>query len=211
MKNLESAEDKVQQICEALRHETLEPAKLEAQNLIAEAKVERDNILRRAEEEAEALIAKTRKRLAQEKEVYQTSLRQAAKQSMESLRQKIEKRLFNQELESFIQQHLESKKVVAQFVDAIVKAIEKDGLDADLEVSVPKSVNPKELSALLAESTLKKLKDHPIKVGDFAGGAQVKLHDKRMTIDLTEDAIKQLMTSFLREDFRALFFEETEA
>ena len=73
MKNLESAEDKVQQICEALRHETLEPAKLEAQNLIAEAKVERDNILRRAEEEAEALIAKTRKRLAQEKEVYQTS------------------------------------------------------------------------------------------------------------------------------------------
>lgn len=207
MKNLKSAEDKVQQICHALRQETLEPAKLEAQRLIAEAEEERERLLRQAEQEAESIISKARKRMLQEKEVLDTSLRQAAKQSMESLRQKIEKHLFNDQLDTFIKEHLASPKVVAEFIDAIVEAISKEGLDADLEVLVPKAVKTKEISALLADKTLKKLKDHPIRVSDFAGGTQVKLHGKQMTIDLSENAIKQLMTSFLREDFRTLFFQ----
>lgn len=156
------------------------------------------------------MITQARKEMEKESQVLETSLRQATKQSMEMLRQKIEKRLFNDQLQLFVEQHLAAPKVVARFIEAIVEAIQSEGLDADLEVAVPKKVKPKEITSLLADGVLKRLKDHPIRIGDFVGGTQVKLHGREMTIDLTEDALKQLMGRFLRDDFRAILFQEDE-
>jgi V/A-type H+-transporting ATPase subunit E len=205
MKTLEKGGEKIQKICEALRNETLEPAKGDAKKIIEDAQAERERIIRQAEQEAKALIAQTRKQLEQERRVFDTSLGQAAKQGVESLKQNIEHQLFNQQLAEMVEKSTASPQAIASLLDGIVTALKKDGLDADLEALVAKHVNPSEVNALLAQGILEKLKSG-ICVGDFSGGAQVRVKDKRITIDISDQAIGELLSGYLREDFRKLFF-----
>lgn len=206
MKTLEKGGEKIKKICHALREETLEPAQEESKRILEEAKAERDRVLRQAEQEAKGIIANARKSVEQEKKVFETSLQQAAKQSVEVLRQEIEKQLFNKELYSLIEKGTASPQVVATLVEAIAKALAKDGLDADLEALVPKTLKAADVNKLIGQAILQKLKDGTVKLGGFSGGAQVRLVDKKMTIDISEGALVELLTGFLREDFRKLFF-----
>ncbi|MDP1836616.1 MAG: V-type ATP synthase subunit E [Chlamydiales bacterium] len=205
MKTLEKGGEKIQKICEALRTETLEPAKGDAKKIVEDAQAERERIIRQAEQEAKALIAQARKQVEQERRVFDTSLSQAAKQGIESFKQNIEHQLFNQQLAEMIEKSSATPKVVASLLEAIVTALKTDGLDADLEGVVAKNVNPAEVNALLAQGILEKLKSG-VRVGDFAGGAQVRVKDKKITIDISDQALGELLSGYLREDFRKLFF-----
>lgn len=205
MKTLEKGGEKIKKICEALRNETLEPAKSDAKKIIEDAQAEREKIIRHAEQEAKALIAQARKQIEQERRVFDTSLSQAARQGMESLKQNIERQLFNHQLAEMIEKSTATPKAIASLLDAIVTALKKEGLDADLEAIIPKHVNPSEVNALLAQDILEKLKAG-ILVGDFSGGAQVRVKDKKMTIDISDRAVGELLSGYLREDFRKLFF-----
>lgn len=206
MKTLEKGGEKIKKICQALREETLEPAQEESKRILEDAKTERDRLLRQAEQEAKGIVANARKAVEQERKVFETSLAQAARQSVESLRQEIEQQLFNKELYSLVEKGTASPQVVATLIEAITKALAHDGLDANLEALVPKNINVADVNKLLAESIIKQLKDGSVKLGTFAGGTQVRLLDKKMTIDISEEAIVELLTGFLREDFRKLFF-----
>ncbi len=208
MKTLEKGGDKIQKICTALREETIVPAQEEAQRIVQEAQQERERIIRQAEQEAKALMANTRKQIEQERKVFETSLRQAARQSVEQLKQEIERQLFNKELHALVEKGSKAPDVVAKLIDAIVGALAKDGLDANLKALVPKTVKPAEVNALLAESILKKLSEGTVQVGTIAGGAQIRLSGKQMTLDISDEALCELLTGFLREDFRKLFFDD---
>lgn len=202
----ETGEDKIKQICDSLRKETLEPAKQEAEAIIAEAKAKAAQIVKEAEAEAERIFSQTKAEIEQERNVFQSSLAQAAKQSLETLRQEVEKKLFNQELDEVICKEAAKPDVIANLIRAIVEAVEKTGIDADLEAVIPQSVSPKEVSGLLGEKILEKLKGDKVSVGTFEGGAQVRLLGNKMTIDITDDSLKDLMASYIRKDFRKMIF-----
>ena len=53
MKGLETGKDKIQKICDALRKETLEPAKQEAREIVENAHLKADEILQEAKKKAE--------------------------------------------------------------------------------------------------------------------------------------------------------------
>lgn len=101
---------------------------------------------------------------------------------------------------------LTDPKIVAEIINGIVRAIEKDGLATDLTAVVPRLVSPDDVSSLLFEGVRKRLKGKPLEVGGFAGGAQVKLHGKKLTIDLSDQAIKELIANYMQRDFRKLIF-----
>ncbi len=205
-KTLEKGEEKIQKICDALRKETLEPAKQEAEELINEAKLRAEQIIAEARQESEKILAHARENVEQERNVFHSSLEQASRQSVEELRQEIEHRLFNDELEQLVSKQTKDPKVIGKLVDAIVKAIEKEGLKTDISVVIPNTVKPDEVNAVLGEGVLKKLKDGGVKIGGFSGGAQVKLLEKKMTIDITEQSLIDLLSKYLRKDFRQLLF-----
>lgn len=206
MKTLDKSDDKIKKICQALAEETLEPAKVEAARIIEDAQSERERIMRQAEQEAKAIVASGRKQLEQERRVFDTSLSQAAKQSMETLRQQIENALFNKELVEQVENASAPANVVASLIEAIVAALAREGIDTDLAAVIPRTAKPAQVNQLLTQSILQKLHSHPIEVGNFAGGAQVKVKDKKMTIDISDSALSELLAGFLREDFRKLFF-----
>ena len=206
MRSLEKGQDKIQKICDQLRLETLEPAEQEAQRIIEEGKRRAEEIQADAERQAEQMIKQTRGQIEQERNVFHSSLQQAAKQTVEGLRQEIELHLFNEELHNLLETQMGDPKVVAELINSIVSAVEKEGLTTDLTAVIPRSISDEDVRSLLTENIRKRLKGKSLEVGNFAGGAQVKLIGKKMTIDLTDQAIKELLAHYMRKDFRKLVF-----
>lgn len=207
MKSLDSGKDKIQYICDALRKETLEPAQKEGQEIVAKAKEEAEEILKAAGKNAEKIVAAGRECMERERSVFQSALTQACKQSLEGLRQDIEQSLFNSELAKTIEKNSADESLIAQLISAMVNAIDKDGMNVDLSAVIPANVSADSVNKLLAANILQRLKEGTVTVGRFSGGAQLKVHDKKITIDITDEALKELLGGYLRKDFRQTLFQ----
>lgn len=206
MKSLEKGQDKIQQICDKLRHKTLEPAEEEARKIITAAEKKREQIIKEGELLREELIKQAREEMEKERTVFHSSLEQAAKQAMEKLRQEIEHKLFNEELQVILDKQLADPRIIAELINGIVKAIEKEGLETDLSLVIPRLVSPDDISDLLIDGIKQKLKGKTWELASFAGGVQIKLPGKKMTIDVTDQTIKELLANYVRKDFRKLLF-----
>lgn len=206
MRSLEKGQEKIQKICDQLRHETLEPAEQEAVRLIEEGKKKAEAIKAEAEKNAEQMIKQARAQIEQERNVFHSALQQASKQTVEALRQDIEQKLFHEELQSILDKQMADPKIVAELINGVVKAVEKEGLATELSAVIPRMVSPDDINSLLIENVRKRLREKPLEIGSFGGGVQVKLVGKKMTIDLTDQAIKELLANYVRKDFRKLIF-----
>lgn len=206
MKALEKADDKVEKICTALRRETLEPAQEQAKALIADAEAQRERMLQDAQEQSKQILADARKQSEQERALFQTSLHQAGKQAVELLKQQIEDALFNPALAKLLEKGASNPNAIAQLIDAIVQALKRDGLAADVSAAVGKSVSADEVNQQLGQEILQTLKEHAVIVGDFDGGVKVKVQAKKMTLDISDEALHELLAGFLRDHFRQYLF-----
>jgi V/A-type H+-transporting ATPase subunit E len=206
MKGLETGKDKVKKICEALRKETLEPAQFEAGEIVEIAKAEAEKIVADAKKLVDQMQADAKAEIERQKNVFQASLNQACRQTIELLKQNIEQKLFNPELSHLIAKQTQDPKVLAGLITAVVKALEKDGIDANLSVYVPAAVPAKAVNTLLAQNILDKLKEKSVLLGDIEGGVEVKLHKENITVDISDSALKDLVASYTRKDFRDMFF-----
>lgn len=206
MKTLDTGKDRIQKICDKLRVDTLQPAQEEAARIVEEARVRAEEILGQARAEAAAHLEEVRKRIKQEQNVFESSLAQTGKQTIEALRQSIEKDLFNDQMAATLEKELSDPKVVARILEALVTAIVKEGISADFSAILPKTVSQEEVARSLGEGVYKKLQKHPFTVSDFHGGVQIKLIDRKMTIDMSDRTLKELIAQYVRKDFYALIF-----
>lgn len=207
MENLDTGKDKIKKICEILKNETLQPAKEEAKKILEVAEQEARNIIRDAESKAENMVLAAKAKMSKERELFESSLRQACRQGVESLRQDIENKLFNSELSAWVAKQTVDPQVGAQLINALVTAIEKEGSSADFSAYVPSQVPCEKVNALLMRQVLEKLREKSVVVGEFMGGVQLKLRDHQLTLDLSDEALKELIGQYIRKDFRELLFE----
>ncbi len=208
MENLDTGKDKIKIICEILKNETLQPAKEEAQKILEVADQEGRNMIRDAEKKGEALLQEAKKRIAKERELFEHSLKQACNQTIESLKQEIEEHLFNSELSSWLSQQSADPQLVAKLVNALVSAVEKEGTSADFSALVPSQVPAEKVNALLLKNVMEKLREKSVTVGEFMGGVKLKLHDRKLTLDMSDEALKELVGRYIRKDFRELLFQQ---
>jgi V/A-type H+-transporting ATPase subunit E len=206
MRSLEKGKDKVQKICDMLRRETLEPAQLEAESLLLEAKQRADAIREEAEQHAKQLIQQAKAQIEQERNIFHSALQQAVKQTIEILKQEIENKFFNENLSLILEQQLSDPKLIAKLINSIVEAIDREGLNTELTAVVAKNISVKDVNALLIENVRNRLKGNPLEIGNFEGGVQVKLHGKKMTLDISDQVLKEIVVRYMRKDFRAFIF-----
>ena len=206
MTDLEKADLRIQVICEKIRNETLDPAKEEANNIVALAKRDAELILGQARREAEKLQDELKKSLEEEKLIFESSLQQASKQTLEQLKVKIEQTLFNPQLGTWVQEQLGSAKDHAKLIEVLVEAIGKEGTHAELSVLVPQKFSADTITAHLSEKVLDRLKDHTVQLADLPAGVQIRLMGKNMVLDLSASALEEIIASFVRKDFRKVFF-----
>ncbi len=206
MNTLEKGKDKINQICDLLRKDTLDPAKREAEQIIADANKERDKILSETNNEAARILEDARRTIEKDKRVCLTALEQAGKQALEALKQLVQEKLFNEEIESIISSQAKDPQIVARLINAIVEGIEKEGISADLLAYVPQHISVEEVNKHLMNNVISKLKEGNIEVGSFKAGAKVEIKDKQLTIDISAEALRDFLNSYLREDFRRFLF-----
>lgn len=206
MQQTETGKDKVKQICELLRKETLEPAVHEAKTILEEAQKKGEQIVSEAREKAKKIVADAEKEIEKKQSIFKASLNQAARQSIEWLKQEIEERLLNQNLSSLIAKASATPQVLAKMINAVIKAIEAEGLETDLSAIIPAAIEPREVNELLGEEVLNRLKEKSVIIGPKKGGVEIKLHKENITIDLSDTALLELMTRYIRKDFHQFFF-----
>ena len=206
MKGLESGKDKVKKICEVLKKETLEPAKKEAEEILHQAHATAENIISQATAKAKDIESAAKKEIERQRNVFQSSLHQACKQSIESLKQEIENNLFSKDLSGLITKQTQDPKVIAELLTAVVKAIEKEGINSDITAYVSSAVPAKAINSLLAQNILQRLKEKEVVLGSMQGGVAVKLHKENITLDITDIALKELVSQYIRKDFRDMLF-----
>ncbi|MCP5492709.1 MAG: V-type ATP synthase subunit E [Chlamydiales bacterium] len=206
MMDQQHPQDKVKKICDALKAETLDPAKREAEALINESKRKAKEIVDAARAEGEALIAHAEEEIVKKRATAESALRLAARQTIEALKQKIESQFFNRELTGLVETELQKSDVIAKLIETVVNAIEKEGVEANLEAIVPKVISAEEVNKALGKAIIERLKSKGVILGDIKGGAEVKLIDKHITLDITDEALCNLLADYIRDDFRELIF-----
>jgi V/A-type H+-transporting ATPase subunit E len=208
MKTLEKGQEKIKKICAVLRDETLEPAQKEAQGIIEQAQQQAEQMIADAQKAAQKLHSDAKAAIEQEYRVFQSSLHQAANQGLETIRQSIENKFFNEHLSALIEKQVNEPHLIANLINALVKAVEKEGLSVDLTAFVAKTIPPKQINELLAKEVLNSLQGQSVVVGNFNGGVRLKLQNKKVTLDVSEEALKELLaTHIVRKDFRKMIFE----
>lgn len=204
--DLEKAHERIQAICEKIREETLEPAKEQAQQIIHDAETQAHHIIERAKTEAEKIRRDVQKNLEEEKVIFTSSLEQAAKQAIETLKQKIELTLFNPAVEKWVVSQMGAAPQYAKLIEVMIKAIEKDGIQTQLSVKIPASFTPDEINAALGKTILERLKGHSVEVSDIKAGVKVTMINQHIMLDLSDSTLKELIATFVRKDFRKIFF-----
>lgn len=204
MKNLETGKDKVKTICDILRKETLEPAKVEADELLAKARREAEEILAEAAAESERMLEHAKAEIERQKAVFQASLSQACRQSIDLLKERIENKLFQPELARLLTAPLQDPSVIAKLITAVVTGIEKEGLNTDLSARIASTVPARAVNELLTKEVLQRLREKGVLLSSIGGGIEVKLVQDNITIELSDAALKELVAEYIRKDFRDL-------
>jgi len=206
MRGLETGKDKIQKICDAIRKETLEPAKQEVREMIENAHLQAQEIVDAAQKKAEEILKGAEKEMAERRRVFESSLQIACRQGLERLKQRIEEELFNRELAFLVSKEMGDPKIIGAILSSFMKAMEEKGIEDEFIVEIPKSISPKSISALLGAQILERLKLHPIEIADFSGGVQIRLKGRQITIDISDAVVRELISRYIRRDFRELVF-----
>lgn len=206
MKGLETGKDKIQKICDALRKETLDPAKQEAAEIVENAHMKAADILKDSERQAAEKLASLEENLAQKKRLFEASLAMACRQGIELLKQKIEDELFRKPLAELVAQEMGRPELIAEIVTACLRMIEEKGIEGDISFSLPQSISPRQLNSLLVARTAEALTSHPIALASFSGGVEIHFKDRRITLELSDRVVRELIARYIRRDFRELVF-----
>lgn len=208
MNDLETGKDKIKKICEILKNESLEPAKKESQKILSEAEEKAKEIIDEAKKVAEEIYEANKEKMKGERAIFESSLNQACKQGVETLRQLIMQQLFNNELSDWVRKQVVDPKIASQLIEVLIKAVEKEGISADFSAVISSKISAEQVNALLAKNVLEKLKEKSVTLGNFKGGIQIKLHDQNLILDMSDQALIELMEKYLRKDFRDLLFKK---
>lgn len=206
MKEIDTGREKVKKICDVLRKDTIEPAKQEADEIISQAKLQAVEIVELAKAEAEKIKSDASREIEKQKAVFSSSLGQAGKQSLEALKNEIESKLFDPALSQLLNHPLTDEKVIVNLIGAVISALKKEGMDADLDVCIPAVLSVKEINDQLIKQVGENLKSSTISLGDMQGGITVKLTKENITIDITDQALQEWVSKYVRQDFRKILF-----
>ena len=203
---MDTGKDKVKKICDVLRRETLEPAQREADETLSNACQDAARMIEEARLTIQKMENEARQEIERQKTVFQSSLSQACKQATAALKQSIEEKLFNPELMRLIKEQMQDPHVIAKLVQTVIKAVEQEGLEANLSVYIPAAVPAKSINALLGDAILNRLKEKSVLIGPLTGGIEVKLHKENITVDISDAALKEMIANYIRKDFHEFFF-----
>ncbi|WP_201457052.1 V-type ATP synthase subunit E [Chlamydia sp. 17-3921] len=201
------AKDKLKQICNTLRVETLKPAEEEAAIIIRNAKEQAKRIIQEAQDQAKGIVLAAEEQANHKIKQGEASLILAGKRSLEALKQAVEHKIFRESLVEWLEQVSINPEIVTKLTEALISFVENQGVFGNISVSIGKHISPRAINELLGKSVTAKLRKKGLVVGSFSGGVQLKVEEKNWVLDLSSEALLELFLRYLQKDFREMIFQ----
>ena len=203
-----TGDERLAAICQMIRNETLDPAKEEAEHIKHAAEREAVHIRSEAKRHAEQMLHDTRTLLKDEREAFDASLEQAARQTVSLLKEKIERALFNPSFDRYLSSEFHDEKKTSELLELVIEQIKKEGLDGDLSVWLGKRLSKESILKNLSAEASEQISNNKLFAGEQNYGIVVKINDRHLSIEITPEGLKEMMSGFLRPDFRSILFNE---
>lgn len=207
----------VEELLQRLREEGVAAGRAEAEKIVADAEARARWIAEQAEEEAARLLARTREEAAHLEKTGREALHTAARDTLLSLKSTLTQR-FTGEVKRLVGKGLGKEELLQQLILAVVGQVRPEvDRAAQVEIQLPReAVTWEELSQdpeQLAEGTLARFVQAVAGDGlrdgvsfSVAGerGIRIYLKDQNIMIDLSDEAIADMLIAHLQPRFRAL-------
>ena len=204
-----------------LRDEGVTAGRTEADRMVSEAQARAHGIVHKAEAEAKAKLEAARKEVEGLRRGGEDALRAAARDTVLDLKDMLTRR-FAEDVGKTVSSAMRDEEMLKKMILAIVgRAREEGGVDqsADVEVILPRSVvglddlrrKPEELRegtlTHYVVATAGEMLREGVRFGraeDDSEGIRAKLHDRGVTVDITDKAVAEAILEHLQPRFRAL-------
>lgn len=203
-----TGDERLAAICQMIRNETLDPAKEEAEEIKHAAERDAARIRAEAKQHAERMLHDARTLLREEREAFDASLEQAATQVIGLLKEKVERSLFNPALDHYLASEFKDEKKTGSLLDLLITQLKSEGLGGDLAIWLGKHLSKDEVIKSLGQEAVKNISKDAISIGDHSYGIILKIVNRHLSIEITPQGLKEMMSAFLRPDFRTFLFKE---
>lgn len=210
MTQIDTSNEKVKKICDLLKNQTLDPAKEEAQQIIAKAKKRAEEIINHANEEKARILSETQKECEQKQKLLESSLKLAAKQAVSALKQEILQKLFSKEFSKSISEVLNQPKVIAKAIETIIEMYKDQHSFSSALIELPKTVSQDEIVKELSAHVADKLTKEQITIGDQEAGVIIHQTDKQIAVDISDRATQELLVRYISEHLKKYIFDTNE-
>ena len=209
MKYANNTSETIQRILQAIKEEALEPSKTEGQETIAAANAESEQILFETNEKAKNILQDATQRANDQIKAAKAEIELALKQARLQLKSDLAEHVFKKESHDLLAKQMHKPDMVGRAIGIILDSMEKDGLFSKFELTVPESLNERELMQFLSQHVKEKIeKGGELKFTSKFGGAVLKIQDKNMVVELTENQIDTILDRFISDSLKAFIFSD---
>ncbi|MBI3993788.1 MAG: hypothetical protein HY342_10975 [Candidatus Lambdaproteobacteria bacterium] len=211
----------VQALIERLREDGVERGRGRAEEIVREAQNRADWIVTQAEHEAEALVANARTESEQMRVAGEEAIRVAMRDTLLGMKTTLENQ-FNDAVLRLVSGEMKNVDFLRQLILAVTRrAVEEAGITGEepMELSLPHDVvgleelrhNPQALQSGPLSQLVLSVAGEVLREGvtlhgrhEDGGGIHVRLVDRDIEIDLTEQAVATALLQHLQPRFRAI-------
>lgn len=204
-----------------LRDEGVSAGRAEAERLVADAQARAHRILEKAEAESKTMVAAAQRESEALRRAGEQALRVAARDAVLDLKDQLERR-FAADVGKSVSNALRDEELLKRMIlEAVGRARTEGAVDraSQVEVTLPREAvglddlrrKPEELregtlAHFVAASAGAMLREGVTFLGaeDDAGGIRLKLTDRAVSLDLSDQAVAQAILMHLQPRFRAL-------
>ncbi|MHA7881389.1 MAG: ATPase [Saccharospirillum sp.] len=209
----------IEALIEQLREQGVERGQKEAARIIEDAEKEAELLLHQAQEEADALRKQVHRDIARQKQAGEDALKMAARDLLLEVKENLA-RSFTDQVERLIEQQMNKDEFMQRLIIELVGRVrDQSGLSTadQMEVLLPETAvgldelrrNANEyqqghLSQFVQALTAEVLREGVVFKGHSEQGIRIRLIGQEVEVDLTQQAIAQLLLRHLQPRFRAL-------
>lgn len=197
----------VQTFIDKLREQGIVSGQKQAEQIIKDAQTKANQILMQAQAEADKLLSETRLKIETEKKASHEAIKTAFRDSELALRSRL-KEAFSAHLRRLVSLQMTDSEFIKQLVLAIAKA--KTGeLETPVEIQMPAKIfeeKKQQLQHLVLGITHDMLRQgiELMPSSEIKGGIKVCLVGQDLQIDLTDEALSNLLLRYLLPRYKEI-------
>ncbi len=201
--------NKIKEIVDILKKDGVDAGKSEAERIISEAKEKATEIVNNANKEKEKIVQNAKNEIEKLQNSAQANIRMAITQGVNQFKEAVEKKVLKPSIITSLEKAMDPQ-TVKDIILTVVNSYAKTGFSInDLNIILGEKEKEQIKSTILTEIKSKVSNAEGVKISDDKIPTGVKLiqKDKNLLLEFTPESISEVLLSFIRPEFRKIFFE----